>query len=443
MTTAPGPIYEVDMEVDREIAEAFDEWLAAHVRDMLELPGFSSARTFAVDAEAPERVGRVTQYVLDSEEALDSYFEGPAAAMRSAGPELFAGRYSVHRRILRAADRAAAAPAPACPNCNAPLRGQYCATCGQRARTRLISVWELVRDAIGDLFELDSRLWRTLGPLIFRPGKLTREYLLGRRVRFMPPFRTYLVLSLIFFLVAFFDPQQQFAVLYEAPPPEAEVPVDENAREDVRRRVYEDLAAEGIEPPPPPGQVDRSGLNINVGGDDPAAQCDFSNYDANDLPDWLGRRLTRERMQLVCERVMAGGGQAFVNQLLDNVPASLFLLLPLMALILKLLYPLSQRYYVEHLLFVLHFHAFFFLILTLEVLFSRLAALLALPGWLGNVTIFAVSLYIPLYLYKAMRRVYEQGRLVTIAKFLLLLLSYAAGFLIILLVTVFYTAISI
>ena len=443
MTTPPGPVYEVSMEVDREIAAAFDEWLAAHVRDMLELPGFTSARTFAVDAEEPERVGRVTQYVLESEEALDSYVDGPAAAMRSAGPELFAGRYSVHRRVLRAADRAAATPAPACLNCGEPLRGQYCATCGQRARTRLISVWELVRDAVGDLFELDSRLWRTLGPLIFRPGKLTREYLLGRRVRFMPPFRTYLVLSLVFFLVAFFDPQQQFAVLYETPPQEAEAPVDEGTRDEVRRQVYEDLAAEGIEPPPLPGQADRSGLNVTVGKSGPEAQCDFSDYDAGDLPDWLGRRLTRERMQLVCERVTAGGGRAFANQLLDNVPASLFLLLPLMALILKILYPLSQRYYVEHLLFVLHFHAFFFLILTLEILFSRLAALLALPGWLGNITLFAVSLYIPLYLYKAMRRVYEQGRLITVAKFLLLLLSYAAGFLIILLVTVFYTAISI
>jgi hypothetical protein len=74
-----------------------------------------------------------------------------------------------------------------CLNCGAVLGGQYCGYCGQRATTRLISIWQLVREAFGDLFELDSRLWRTLLPLLFRPGKLTQDYLQGRRARYMPP----------------------------------------------------------------------------------------------------------------------------------------------------------------------------------------------------------------------------------------------------------------
>ena len=51
---------------------------------------------------------------------------------------------------------------PDCLNCGTELRGQYCGHCGQRASSRLISLWELTRDAFGDLLELDSRLWRTL-----------------------------------------------------------------------------------------------------------------------------------------------------------------------------------------------------------------------------------------------------------------------------------------
>jgi hypothetical protein len=85
----------------------------------------------------------------------------------------------------------------------------------QRARSRLISIWELVRDAFGDLFELDSRLWKTLVPLMISPGKLTHDYLQGRRARYMPPFRMYLVLSLLFFLVAFFDPRETFGLFYD------------------------------------------------------------------------------------------------------------------------------------------------------------------------------------------------------------------------------------
>ena len=59
--------------------------------------------------------------------------------------------------------------------------------------------------------------------------------------------------------------------------------------------------------------------------------------------------------------------------MLDNMPVALIVLLPVMALVLKALYPLSRRYFVEHLLFFVHFHSFFFLILTLQILFSRLA----------------------------------------------------------------------
>ncbi|HKJ20007.1 MAG TPA: DUF3667 domain-containing protein, partial [Woeseiaceae bacterium] len=95
---------------------------------------------------------------------------------------------------------------PDCLNCGTELRGQYCGHCGQRARSRLISLWELIQDAFGDLLELDSRLWRTVIPLLVRPGQLTRDYLEGRRARYMPPFRMYLVLSVVFFVVAFFDP---------------------------------------------------------------------------------------------------------------------------------------------------------------------------------------------------------------------------------------------
>ena len=98
-----------------------------------------------------------------------------------------------------------------------------------------------------------------------------------------------------------------------------------------------------------------------------------------------------------------------------------------MALILKLLYPLSKRYYVEHLLFVVHFHAFVFLILTLEILVTRLATTTRLPEAVSGIAIFAVSVYIPVYLYKSMRRVYSQGHFFTSCKFLVLMLSYFIG----------------
>ena len=114
-----------------------------------------------------------------------------------------------------------------------------------------------------------------------------------------------------------------------------------------------------------------------------------------------------------------------------------------MALVLKILYPLSKRYYVEHLLFVLHYHAFVFLILSLQVLFSRLGTLLGVFEPLIDVIVFAVSFYVPIYLYKAQRRVYGQGRFFTILKFLMLTFAYFTGLLVMLAVVGIFAAFSI
>src|SRR5690606_19906480 len=230
-----------------------------------------------------DRAGRTVLYVLENEDALEAYLSGPAEEMRRTGALRFKDQLEASRRVLRPADahgRVADSP-EFCLNCQAVLQGQYCARCGQRARGRLISIWELVRDAVGDLFELDSRLWQTIIPLMLRPGQLTHDYLVGRRARFMPPFRTYLVLSIVFFLVAFFDPQQQFGILFE---PESEPQGAEARRrtaEEIRRGVLEDLEAEGIdvsrsagapgegalpEPPPlPDADPERdNGVNVQV-----------------------------------------------------------------------------------------------------------------------------------------------------------------------------------
>jgi len=454
-------VYEVTVSVDRAILDEFDAWLEQHIREMLELPGFISAETFESEAGSPDRAGRIVHYVLESDDALEEYLAGPAEEMRRAGALRFGDRLEASRRVLRPAHAPERASSPEfCLNCQARLQGQYCARCGQRARGRLISIWELVRDAVGDLFELDSRLWQTIIPLMLRPGQLTHDYLVGRRARFMPPFRTYLVLSIVFFLVAFFDPQQQFGILFE---PESEPQGAEARRrtaEEIRRGVLEDLEAEGIdvsrsagapgegalpEPPPlPDADPERdNGVNVQV---TPSGEldvnCNLDNFESG-TPEWFSRRVTEERLREICNSIVADGGRSFFNQLLDNIPAALFILLPLMALALKMLYPLSKRYYVEHLLFVLHFHAFFFLILTLEVLFSRATSWLGLPELVRNLSVFVVSVYVPVYLYKAMRRVYEQGRAITLLKYLFLFLTYVIGLSLLLLFAAFYTAFSI
>ena len=434
MSNTAGPIYEVTLSVDREIVDAFDEWLANHVREMLEIPGFLKAESFEIEDDEQGRPRRVTHYYLASDEDLEEYLAGPANAMRQSGIALFSDRFEASRRVLRRRDESdeEVRTLPSCLNCGASLGGQYCGSCGQRARSRLISLWELISEAFGDLFELDSRLWQTLVPLLIRPGKLTREYLRGRRARFMPPFRSYLVLSVVFFLVAFFDPREEFSVLFEpaAPATEEGQAADQSA-EQIRKGVLEDLAEEGIivgggalsDDPD-----DSDGINVSISTDVEDVKCNIDDLESANMPIWLASRVTPERLQLMCERVAADDGRAMFEKLRDNVPAALFVLLPLMALVLKIIYPLSKRYYVEHLLFVVHYHAFFFLLLTLQILFARLAALIGIPDDATDVVMIGAAIYVPVYLFRSMQHVYGQGVSLTAIKFVFLGISYFVGF---------------
>src|SRR5271168_415709 len=100
---------------------------------------------------------------------------------------------------------AASAAAPArCKNCDAVLLGRYCVNCSQAADVHVPSTLELVHELLEGLTHSDSRLWRTLTLLWFKPGKLTLEFVAGRRIAYLPPFRLYLILSIIFFLIASF-----------------------------------------------------------------------------------------------------------------------------------------------------------------------------------------------------------------------------------------------
>src|SRR3954462_15564443 len=94
------------------------------------------------------------------------------------------------------------APQATCENCGQPLTGEYCAACGQRHEPHVHTLGHFASEAFESVTHADSRLWRTLGYLLVKPGFLSREFFNGKRSRYLPPFRLYLVISLLFFVVA-------------------------------------------------------------------------------------------------------------------------------------------------------------------------------------------------------------------------------------------------
>lgn len=86
-----------------------------------------------------------------------------------------------------------------CLNCGAELTGKWCAQCGQKATGIRPTVHELLHEAVHELIHLDGKLFSTVALLLTKPGALTREFLDGKRVRYVTPIRLYLICSLLFF----------------------------------------------------------------------------------------------------------------------------------------------------------------------------------------------------------------------------------------------------
>ena len=461
-------IYEVNLEADAGIAAPFDTWLRDHVADMLQFGGFRSAEILDDPAAPPGRIRRIVQYRLRDRAALDEYLAVHAPRMRAQGAARFGDRFTAERRVLPHREEfvRGAVSTENCLNCGEVLTGQHCSHCGQPARVRVLSLWGLIKDVVGDLLDVDSRVWRTLWPLAFRPGLLTQEFLRGRRARYTPPFRMYLVLSLVFFLVASLDdPGKGVALNIDeggtnlqlrdggTPPDDATTPPPDATPPPATAPAPQ--ATPAAPPPKPPLDAETKRLIEQlvkrVPGEaqkDLRSELEASLAAATPEEREAARKLAQDpcgeaslhieggplfeqyepRLRDACRKIVADQ-DSFGRALWNNIPKMMFLFLPLIAAAMSVLYLRSGRYYVEHLLFVVHFHAFFFLSGIVVLLLERLAEMTSgalagvfsvAQGLLGA----ALTVYVPLYLLKAMRRVYEQSWWKTLPKYALLGLAY-------------------
>jgi hypothetical protein len=306
-----------------------------------------------------------------------------------------------------------AAGATRCENCGAPLAGRFCSECGQRHHEHAIHhFWQFIGEAAEDLTHADSRLWQTLSALLFRPGFLTREFLDGRRVRYLPPVRLYLVVSVIFFILGSLS-----ARLVQP----MNVVVDRHGRSFQYRVVPAGKApAAGAAGHEAPDRVTGgAGLTGPAAGSAREHFCEASGSYIEQHGGWLaslGPRVTRN-----CLAASGEGGLRRLNEAVEhNLERAMFLFLPLLALAMKPLYRKPPRHYVEHLLFFVHTHAFLFAVLGFSTLLEMVPSLAAVTQTVDAI----IAIYIPIYFYLAMRRVYGQGRWRTLGKLTALAFAY-------------------
>jgi len=456
-------LYEVNLEADAAIEGPFDTWLRDHIADVLQFDGFLSAEILGDDTATDGRIRRIVQYRLRNQAALDAYLRDHAPRMRAQGVAKFGERYTAERRVLAHREEfiRGAFSTENCLNCGEVLRGQHCSHCGQRAKVRVLSLGTLLRDLLGDITNFDSRIWRTLKPLAFRPGTLTVEFLRGRRTHYSPPFRMYLILSVAFFLLTTVGGSSPGDALNfdvgndgdgganitlgpaEQTPPApgtadskdaaAKTPATVPKLDPQRQRIVDEIVKRI---PARDRERARTELAKEFGAltpeqiapvqrfvDDP---CSPENLKIGFGPE--GKK-TEDRLREACRKI-AADGKGFGRAVYENIPKMMFIFLPLIAVVMFVLYLGSGRYYVEHLLFFVHFHAFFFLagiaVLLLERVSTVFANTAAGPGLKAAESVLTAVLvfYVPYYLYRAMRRVYGQGRIVTLMKYSLLTIGY-------------------
>lgn len=364
------------------------------------------------------------------------------------------------------------APPTVCENCATALLGGHCHVCGQRAHNPLRHFGHAVEEVFESLWHLDGRIFRTLRDL-FVPGRVATGYLAGHRVRYVAPLRLFIILSLITFFVGkltlHVDPDGGLKV--SAKPPESGIVVGDTRLDAnhfsaaknvdevlaIRTKVLADIAAEerdsetGMilstildvakeqidtrarqrmsELGATPEQLHRLETNhqpLAPIGSDRAARSASSDGGDGFVQRWFRGRI--ERMQANAPLVQRNPDE-LIKRMLGALPGALFVLVPLFALCLKLLYIRSGRGYLEHLVIALYSHAFMLVAVFFAFLLIGLQSMPGMPAWASavaaTVATSLLGLIVPLYLLWMQKRAYAQGWLKTFSKYVIVGVIYS------------------
>ena len=252
-----------------------------------------------------------------------------------------------------------------CSNCGANLSGPYCSKCGQKNDSHPPTFGHFVGETAESFTHADSRLWQTLWLLLAKPGFLTTEFFAGRRARYLPPIRLYIVLSVTFFLLL------------------AIIPGDSEDRQ----------AAESV-------VVDVDCKELQYNGPFKA--------------------VVQGKLREGCARAVKDGGLGLANAFAKNIPKAMWFLLPVFAAVMLLFWWRPRRLYAEHLLFLIHNHSAVFATMTVVILID-----LVLAESIAGFVLFPIPFYLLWYTFRGMRVYYGDSRKLALAKFTTLGIIYA------------------
>jgi hypothetical protein len=347
-----------------------------------------------------------------------------------------------------------------CLNCGTIVQGHYCQNCGQENVEPHETFWHMVTHFFYDITHFDSSFFHTLRYLLFKPGFLSKEYVSGRRVKYLHPIRMYVFTSAVFFLLFFsvFAPVSNIKDNMDDPVPPAQRARHIKMLEDELKKKPGDsslltrlkVARDTTHVLTIRETYDEEDLQFNIVSFSSKHYRNYREYDSlqqllprEERDGWFGRRMMKKQIEIneKYRQDPEGTLKKFVNSVLHRLPYMLFVSLPLFALILKLVYiRRKQFYFFDHGVFTIHLYVFTFMILLTIFLFDELEGVLH-TGYVGiPIAILIISLF--LYLYKGMRFFYGQRRAKTFIKFLFVTVLSLLMMLILFLLFAFFSAVT-
>lgn len=309
-----------------------------------------------------------------------------------------------------------------CLNCKSTLKGEYCHYCGQRKlKDQDSSFFSTLIHLVGDFVHFDSQIFRTAIPLLFKPGFLTNEFLAGKRVRYLNPVKSYVFLSFLFFFLSFsLDDNDIISKIDD------DIKINDTNSTTVDT-LYGDL--------PVVISTGKSKFNYRSIQEYDSVQHTLSKQERDGV---LKRMLILKSIEIKTgknENYLKAFLIKFIDSFKHNFPKLFFFLLPVFALLLKLLYSKSDKTYMDNLVFSMHFYNFFFLFGSIYVV---LLSIKSIAAFIPNIT------WVPaLYMIIAQKTVYQQSFGKTLIKFMLFFFLFSICVAVAMLLNILYTFITV
>lgn len=321
-----------------------------------------------------------------------------------------------------------------CRNCQAemPEHSLYCPKCSQKNTDGRIPILSFVQDLLENIFSLDSKLLKTSWGL-FIPGKLTNEFFQGKHKSFATPSRLFLASALLFFAMLSVQVQQiiqdeditgdVFGMNEKNRSKEVQLAEINKAREELGNSMIDNAiraTLDSAEIKIKQSDVDTNLVDISLwSGNYKFIAADIMNLTADSMIQKYQMKGFVDQMVFKQAYKLTKEPKSLIYKLIGNLTWMMLLVIPSMALIFKLLYIRRKKYYVEHLVFLFHIHAFFLFVGVVFLIYKQIE-----PGpMLEYETLGLISVFY-LYALIALKSVYEQGWIKTFFKSILVLFFY-------------------